>query len=59
VKRNEKNISHGVSFCMKNKNGVLEILTVAGRACDLNFSEQIIKNQNKIYKNLVRIKENN
>lgn len=59
AKRNEKNISHGVSFCIKNKNDVLEILTIAGRACDLNFSEQVIRNRNKIYKELAIVKSNN
>lgn len=39
IKRKEKNICHGISFCSKNRNGVLEVLSLAGRACDLNFAE--------------------
>jgi hypothetical protein len=55
-KRNENNICHGVSFCNKNSNGVLEILTIAGRKCDLHFSSQIIDSKEMIQKNLLGFK---
>ncbi len=56
-KRKEKDICHGVSFCTINKNGVLEIVTMAGRFCDLNFSNQVIQHKEKIRKNLLALEE--
>jgi hypothetical protein len=56
-KRKEKNICHGVSFCATNQNGVLEILTIAGRYCDLNFSSQVISHREEIKKSIIYHRE--
>lgn len=50
AKREEKNICHGVSFCKRNSAGILEIVTLAGRKCDINFSSQVMKNKGRIQK---------
>lgn len=56
AKRDEKNVCHGVSFCNKNKNGVLEILTIAGRKCDFNFSSQVISQKEMIQRHLIALR---
>jgi hypothetical protein len=48
AKRKENNICHGVSFCKKNKNGILEILTLTGKNSDIYFASKIISNKHKI-----------
>lgn len=53
--RNENNICHGISFCHKNNNGILEVITLAGRCCDFNFSKQVIEDKEKIFKNVYSI----
>jgi hypothetical protein len=53
AKRKEKNVYHGTSFCTKNKSGILEILSIAGRACDLNFATQVVSNKKKIQNQLL------
>lgn len=57
AKRKEKNVYHGVSFCKTNNSGILEILSIAGRACDLNFASQVISNKKKIQNQLLGFKE--
>lgn len=55
-KRKEEKICHGISFCKKNANDVLEILTLAGKDSDVHFSSQVIKNIKKIKKHMLGYK---
>lgn len=55
-KRKENKISHGISFCKKNKNGILEVLSLAGRYSEINFAAQVIKNKVKLEKLLAEYK---
>lgn len=57
AKRKEKKICHGVSFCKKNVNGILEVLSIAGRFSDVNFPSQVIKNKEKIKKYFTEYKQ--
>lgn len=52
AQREEKNLCHGVSFCKRNNAGILEIVTLAGRKCDLNFSNQVMKNKDRVQRSL-------
>ena len=48
--RKENNIAHGVAFCMALENGGKSILTVAGKEFDVNFSKNILRNKQPIYR---------
>lgn len=52
--RAEKNISHGVAFCSPLQNGGKSIITVAGKNSDINFSKNVIRNKQVIYKAIMR-----
>lgn len=56
-KRKEKKVSHGISFCLKNSNNILEVLSLAGRESDINFASQVLRNKAKINRYLVAYKE--
>jgi hypothetical protein len=48
--REEKNIAHGVAFCSPLDNGGKLILTVTGKYHDVNFSKNVLRNKNLVYK---------
>lgn len=52
--RKEKNICHGVAFCSPLNNGSRSIVTVTGKSADVNFSRQVLKNKNVIYKAIMK-----
>lgn len=52
--RNEKNICHGVALCSPLSNGGRSIITVTGKSADVNFSRQVLKNKNAIYKAVMK-----
>lgn len=52
--RQEKNISHGVAFCSSLSSGAKLILTVSGKHHDINFSQNILKNKNLVYKSVIK-----
>lgn len=50
--RKYKDISHGVGFCIKNKDDSKLILNIAGKYADINFGLNILKTRQEVYKNL-------
>lgn len=52
--RKEKNISHGVAFCSPLENGGKSILTIAGKYYDINFSKNVIRNKNTVYRAILK-----
>lgn len=49
--RAQKNISHGVGFCISNNQNKL-FLNIAGKYVDLNFGFNVLKTRKKIYKDI-------
>lgn len=54
IMRKEKNISHGVAFCSPLNNGGKLILTVTGKYHDINFSKNVLRNKNLVYKAVMK-----
>lgn len=50
--RKYKNITHGVGFCITNRDGSRIILSVAGKYADCNFGLSILKNRIAVFKSL-------
>lgn len=55
--RIENKISHGISFCNKNfhfnNQDATFLITLAGRECDINFSENVIKHKKQIMNSVI------
>ena len=56
--RIENKIAHGVSFCQKNfrigeKNATF-LITLAGRDCDINFSENVVTRKKEIITSVIQ-----
>lgn len=52
--REEKNISHGVAFCSPLNNEGKLILTVTGKYHDINFSNNVLRNKNLVYRAIMK-----
>lgn len=52
--RVEKHICHGVAFCSPLSNGGKSIITVTGKNADVNFSKQVLRNKDVMYKSIMR-----
>lgn len=52
--RKEINFCHGVAFCSSLSNGCRAIVTVTGKSADVNFSRQVLKNKNAVYKAIMK-----
>jgi len=55
--RKEYDVAHGVSFCQKNfsvggKNATF-LITLAGRDCDINFSENVVTRKREIITSVI------
>ena len=50
--RKQKNITHGVGFCIKGLNQTKILLNVAGKYSDVNFGLNVLRNRDQIYKEL-------
>jgi len=51
--RKSKNITHGVGFCLNGRSGEKILLNVAGKFSDINFGVNVLRNRNKIYRDLL------
>lgn len=52
--REEKNLSHGVAFCSPLNNGGKLILTVTGKYHDINFSKNVLRSKNLVYRAVMK-----
>ena len=52
--RGENNICHGVAFCSPLSNGGKSIITVTGKNADINFSKQVLRNKDVMYKSIMK-----
>ncbi|MBA4697732.1 MAG: hypothetical protein H2069_10190 [Legionella sp.] len=53
--RKTKDITHGIGFCITNKDQSKVMLNIAAKYSDINFGINILKNREKVYKDILKV----